>query len=172
MRAPTRRPLRVGDQCLACDKEGVWYAAKVLDERGEGAARELHVHFTGWRGRFDEWVSEARAQQRPKGSVKAALARANWTSTDGHDEASDSWVVERILNKKMARGSLASSRAMSSRSWTAVCQLRQAASQYGFAEVSRHAKRRKEGARTGGELWSPTDGLTAASDVTTDSESQ
>ena len=104
MRAPTRRPLRVGDQCLACDKGGVWYAAKVLDERGEGAARELHVHFTGWRGRFDEWVSEARAQRRPKGSVKAALARANWKSTDGHDEASDSWVVERILNKKMARG--------------------------------------------------------------------
>ena len=35
---------------------GTWYEAKVVDERGEGAAREYLVHYNGWKARYDEWV--------------------------------------------------------------------------------------------------------------------
>ena len=46
----------VGDRVQARDRYGDWYDAKVTNERGEGANREVKVHFVGWSRTRDEWV--------------------------------------------------------------------------------------------------------------------
>lgn len=48
--------MSVGDRVQARDRYGDWYDAKVTNERGEGANREVKVHFVGWSRTRDEWV--------------------------------------------------------------------------------------------------------------------
>jgi hypothetical protein len=42
----------VGDDLDALDKDGVWYAARVVDVDDE----RVKIHFEGWSSRSDEWV--------------------------------------------------------------------------------------------------------------------
>ena len=46
---------RVGSLLSALDVRGIWCDAVVLSERGDGATRELKVHYSGWNKRWDEW---------------------------------------------------------------------------------------------------------------------
>ena len=57
--------LSKGSKMDALDATGKWYAAKVVDERGEGDARELLVHYYGWKASFDEWVNANSYKLRP-----------------------------------------------------------------------------------------------------------
>ena len=43
-----------GSKVEALDGPGTWYEASVVDERGHGEARELLVHYKGWKARYDE----------------------------------------------------------------------------------------------------------------------
>ena len=45
-----------GSKVEALDGPGTWYEASVVDERGHGEARELLVHYKGWKARYDEWL--------------------------------------------------------------------------------------------------------------------
>jgi len=56
-----------GSKLEALDVAGTWYEAKVVDERGEGAARELLVHYNGWKARYDEWVGAGSGRLRAAG---------------------------------------------------------------------------------------------------------
>ena len=40
----------------------------MVDERGQGAARELLVHYNGWKARYDEWVRAGSGRLRAAGS--------------------------------------------------------------------------------------------------------
>ena len=51
----------------ALDVAGTWYEAKVVDERSEGTARELLVHYNGWKARYDEWVGVGSGRLRAAG---------------------------------------------------------------------------------------------------------
>ena len=75
----------VGSKVDALDVAGTWYVAKVVDERGHGDARELLVHYNGWKARYDEWVGVGSGRVRAAGSgelgpckrlAAAAAARA------------------------------------------------------------------------------------------------
>ena len=46
----------MGDEVAARDPKGTWYVARVADARGEGASRELLVHYLGWSKKLDEWL--------------------------------------------------------------------------------------------------------------------
>ena len=96
--------VREGQDVLARDKRGTWYAAKVVAERGEGDEHELKVHFSGWRTRFDEWLRPAAVMKQSGPSVEKQLAEANWSSTDGHDAITDTWEVEDIVGKRLRQG--------------------------------------------------------------------
>ena len=50
----------IGSSVEAQDKSGNWYPAKVVDERGQGAAREYLVHYIRWKSRYDEWMDSGR----------------------------------------------------------------------------------------------------------------
>mgnify|MGYP006100620833 CR=1 FL=1 len=49
-------PHLIGDWVQALDAYNDWFDAKVVSERGEGEAREVKVHFHGWKPRWDEWI--------------------------------------------------------------------------------------------------------------------
>ena len=96
--------VRVGQDVLARDKRGTWYAAKVMAERGEGGEHELKVHFQGWKVRFDEWLRPCDVMKQSGASVEKQLAEANWSSTDGHDASTDTWGVDDIVGKRLLQG--------------------------------------------------------------------
>ena len=50
----------VSSKVEALDEAGTWYEAKVVDERGQGAAREYLVHYIRWKSRYDEWMDSGR----------------------------------------------------------------------------------------------------------------
>ena len=56
-----------GNYMEACDRTGIWYAARVIEVRNEGEARELLMHFNGWKSRHDEWVQVGTGRLRLKG---------------------------------------------------------------------------------------------------------
>ena len=58
---------RKGSKMDALDKAGTWYESKVVDERGQGDARELLVHYSGWKARYDEWVGVGSGRLRTTG---------------------------------------------------------------------------------------------------------
>ena len=54
----------IGNNVDARDSRGTWYEAAVVDERGDGASRQLHVHYNGWHKRHDEWVGVCSGRLR------------------------------------------------------------------------------------------------------------
>jgi len=54
--APHGAVARLGDRLEAQDPYGTWYDASVVGERGHGDARELLVHYKGWKNRYDDWL--------------------------------------------------------------------------------------------------------------------
>lgn len=59
-------PHSVGEYVEACDREGKWYASRVL------AAREGKwlVHFLGWDSRWDEWVGAEKLRPSTRGTLE------------------------------------------------------------------------------------------------------
>ena len=57
-----------GSKVDVLDVTGTWYVAKVVDERGHGEARELLVHYHGWKARYDEWLGVGSGRVRAAGS--------------------------------------------------------------------------------------------------------
>ena len=96
--------VRVGADVIARDKQGLWYAAKVMAEHGAGSHRQLKVHFLGWRSRFDEWLQPHDVCEQSKQPVKIQLAEANYSSSAGYDGATGTWPVEEVLDKRMRKG--------------------------------------------------------------------
>ena len=96
--------VRVGADVIARDKQGLWYAAKVMAEHGAGSHRQLKVHFLGWRSRFDEWLQPHDVCEQSKQPVKIQLAEANYSSSAGYDGATGTWSVEEVLDKRMRKG--------------------------------------------------------------------
>ena len=56
-----------GSKVDALDVAGMWYEAKVVDERGQGDTQELLVHYKGWKPRFDEWLGVGSSRLRAAG---------------------------------------------------------------------------------------------------------
>ena len=48
--------VKAGVRLRAHDSHGRWYQSRVEAVRGEGASRELLVHYYGWAKDWDEWV--------------------------------------------------------------------------------------------------------------------
>ena len=83
-----------GSKVDALDVAGTWYVAKVVDERGQGEAREYLVHYNGWKARYDEWVGAGSGRVRAAGSGElgpckrlAAAATAAKMESGGSEEA-------------------------------------------------------------------------------------
>ena len=49
-------PWAVSDRLWARDRCYKWLWARVVSEDGEGAERELRIHFEGWESRYDETI--------------------------------------------------------------------------------------------------------------------
>ena len=83
----------VGSKVDALDVAGTWYEAKLVDERGQGDARELLVHYNGWKARYDEWVGAGSGRGRAAGNGKLGpckrLAAATKMETGSRVEALD-----------------------------------------------------------------------------------
>jgi hypothetical protein len=72
-RRPTRAPSAqfdpsVGDELEARDRVGKWLLSKVINERGEGDAHEVRVHFKGWNKNHDEWIGIGIGRLREVGA--------------------------------------------------------------------------------------------------------
>lgn len=92
----------LGAKVAAKDKHGHWYTAKVTNERGEGAARELRVHFLGWGVRYDEWVLEATHVEQHLTDAQLAKKNAvkDWKKTKGFIAKDKKWIADRILRRR------------------------------------------------------------------------
>merc|ERR1740139_1900793 len=86
-----------GSKLEALDVASTWYEAKLVDERGEGDARELLVHYNGWKARYDEWLGAGSGRLRAVGSgtlgqcklVAAALKMEAGSSVRAQDPRGD-----------------------------------------------------------------------------------
>ena len=100
----------VGSKVDALDVAGTWYVAKVVDERGHGDARELLVHYNGWKARYDEWVGVGSGRVRAAGSGElgpckrfAAAAAAAKMETGCRVEALDprgTWYAAAVVSER------------------------------------------------------------------------
>ena len=74
----------VGSKVDALDVAGTWYVAKVVDERGHGDARELLVHYNGWKARYDEWVRAGSGRLRAvDGKLEPSKSEVSHVEGDG-----------------------------------------------------------------------------------------
>tara|TARA_B100000795_G_scaffold186083_1_gene141370 strand:- start:1337 stop:5305 length:3969 start_codon:yes stop_codon:yes gene_type:complete len=99
-----------GSKVDALDVAGTWYVAKVVDERGQGDARELLVHYNGWKARYDEWVGVGSGRVRAAGSGElgpckrfAAAATAAKMETGSRVEALDprgTWYAAAVVDAR------------------------------------------------------------------------
>lgn len=55
----------VGERLRARDAHGKWYTARVEAADGEGAERQLLLHFMGWNPMWDEWVQVGTGRLKP-----------------------------------------------------------------------------------------------------------
>ena len=102
----------VGSKVDALDVAGMWYEAKVVDERSHGDTRELLVHYTGWKARYDEWVGVGSGRVRAAGSGElgpckrlAAAATAANLKTGSRVDALDphgTWYPAAVLDERGA----------------------------------------------------------------------
>ena len=63
-----------GDAVTAMDRTGCWLEGRIIAERGDGAARELKIHFFGWSKVHDEWLKAATWSATETAAWAAALA--------------------------------------------------------------------------------------------------
>ena len=56
--------LAVGDPVQALDGKFGWYDAVIVGERGEGEAREVKVHYDGYKKSQDKWLPATRKRVR------------------------------------------------------------------------------------------------------------
>ena len=101
-----------GSKLEALDGPGTWYEASVLDERGHGDARELLVHYKGWKARFNEWLGVGSGRVRAAGSGElgpckrlAAAATAANLKTGSRVDALDphgTWYPAAVLDERGA----------------------------------------------------------------------
>ena len=97
----------VGSKVDALDVAGTWYEAKLVDERGQGDARELLVHYNGWKARYDEWVGAGSGRVRAAGNGKLGpckrLAAATKMETGSRVEALDprgTWYAAAVVDAR------------------------------------------------------------------------
>ena len=90
--APATQPVdaqwAVGDVLDALDCRKVWCRAKVKAERGAGIGREIHVHYFGWKAKWDEWILSRssrlrRCEAKPPPPPKAACRPKKDSSAGG-----------------------------------------------------------------------------------------
>ena len=96
-----------GSKVDALDVAGTWYVAKVVDERGQGEAREYLVHYNGWKARYDEWVGAGSGRVRAAGSGELGpckrLAAATKMETGSRVEALDprgTWYAAAVVDER------------------------------------------------------------------------
>ena len=63
-------PHLIHDSIQAQDAYGAWHDATIIAERGEGDAREVRVHFKGWKPRWDEWIPVESARLQREDEVR------------------------------------------------------------------------------------------------------
>ena len=104
---PLEVPFPVSSKVDALDVAGTWYEAKVVDERGQGAARELLVHYNGWKARYDEWVGAGSGRLRAAGSGELGpckrWAAAAKMETGSRVEARDprgTWYAAKVVDEQ------------------------------------------------------------------------
>ena len=97
----------VSSKVEALDEAGTWYEAKVVDERGQGAAREYLVHYNGWKARYDEWVGAGSGRLRAAGSGELGpckrFAAAAKMETGSRVEARDprgAWYAAKLEDQR------------------------------------------------------------------------
>eukprot|EP00908_Phaeocystis_cordata_P025868 Transcript_8346.p1 GENE.Transcript_8346~~Transcript_8346.p1 ORF type:complete len:204 (+),score=36.25 Transcript_8346:46-612(+) len=97
--------LEVHSDINALDKEGIWYEAKIVDERGGGDERELLVHYKGWKSRWDEWLGEGSGRVRAAGGKLgpckrlASLAKVEAGSKVGVQHERGTWYDATVVDK-------------------------------------------------------------------------
>jgi len=64
-REPWHAQLAEGDLIKALDVREMWCEALVIGCRGEGRAKEVKVHYRGWKRRWDEWIPLRSGRLRP-----------------------------------------------------------------------------------------------------------
>lgn len=57
------------DKLMALDCKKKWVEGTVVGIRGDGAARELNIHFRGWSKRWDEWIRVGEGKLKMPGAV-------------------------------------------------------------------------------------------------------
>ena len=92
----------VGDAVMAQDKADHWYAAKVVAVRGEEEAREVFVHFEGYKKAQNLWIPVHGDRLRDPDGSKFLY---NWGATTGCvDEEDEQYEVETVLKRRKKRG--------------------------------------------------------------------
>ena len=64
-----------GSKVEAFDEPGTWYEASVVDERGYGNARELLVHYRGYKAQYNEWLCASGDRLRAAGRTPLPPSR-------------------------------------------------------------------------------------------------
>ena len=103
MRAPAR--VRVGAKLHAKDKHGYWYSAKVV-KTSSSDTTVCEVKFQGFPSSHNEWVPRSRLlTDATKTQIVELNASTSWPgNTGGLDAESGTWIVDKILKKKVCRG--------------------------------------------------------------------
>lgn len=92
----------VGEERVVDDGRTGYYKARIVAERSEGEAREVHVHFCGFKKSQDVWIGACDARILPAGSQ---VPKYDWGCSRGCvDEDDEQWEVLALTGKKRRRG--------------------------------------------------------------------
>ena len=99
--------LAVGTKVTARAKDRFWYSAEIMDERGDDE-REFHVFFLDYPKSHMEWLRPADIRSKMgKTQIVQLNVLVKYPTTQGHDAATNTWTVNKIIGKK-GKGSNAS----------------------------------------------------------------
>ena len=92
----------VGSSLRARDRHGWWCDAKIVAQRGEGEAREVKIHVSGFGPRYDEWMQATPERLAPHDGTEKGLVK-QWGKAPGLVDAEDSQFDAVRIHKKRSR---------------------------------------------------------------------
>ena len=101
LRPPPGIECSVGDSYEACDRNGKWCEAKVVEIEDAPDGRRLKVHFMGFGAKHDEWITLGTERLRP-------LSFGTNVAVGGRVHARDKlgiWAEGKVLEVRENRGS-------------------------------------------------------------------
>ena len=73
---------RISDWVQVHNGRTGWYDAKIVDERGKDASREVKIHYNGWKHTHDEWL-KASSDRILEEDEELPLEGYDWGSKAG-----------------------------------------------------------------------------------------